>query len=156
MGIFGTRAGYFSDVSLILEFFVTAAFFLGFYFARSRKITYHYKTMLSAFLLDVSFMVSYMVKSLIEGRTEFTGEEFVKVYVYLPTVVFHSVISLVVLFLAAYMIYHGFKNTSKVNGRKMLEEREKRRHHKIGKITILTWILSFASGLAVYYLLYVY
>ncbi|WP_290900556.1 DUF420 domain-containing protein [Ferroglobus sp.] len=155
MGIFGTRAGYFSDLSLILEFLVTFAFFSGYYFARKRRISMHYRTMLSAFILDVSFMVSYMIKSLIEGRTEFLGPEFVKIYVYLPTVIFHSIISLVVLFLAAYMIYHGFKNTEKINGRKMIEK-EKERHHKIGKITLVTWFLSFLSGLAVYYLLYVF
>ena len=155
MGIFGTRAGYFSDLSLILEFLVTFAFFFGYYFARKRRISMHYRTMLSAFILDVSFMVSYMIKSLIEGRTEFLGPEFVKIYVYLPTVIFHSIISLVVLFLAAYMIYHGFKNTEKINGRKMIEK-EKERHRKIGKITLVTWFLSFLSGLAVYYLLYVF
>jgi len=156
MGIFGTRASYFSDLSLILEFLVTSAFLLGFYFARRKNIRLHYKTMVSAFALDVSFMVSYMIKSLVEGRTEFTGSEFVRLYVYLPTVIFHSIISLVVLLLAAYMIYHGFKNTAKSNGRKMVGEEEKRRHHKIGKITIVTWMLSFLSGLAVYYLLYVF
>ncbi|ADC64829.1 protein of unknown function DUF420 [Ferroglobus placidus DSM 10642] len=155
MGIFGTRASFFSDLSLILEFFVTFAFLSGYYFARKRKISPHYKTMLSAFILDVSFMVSYMVKSLVEGRTEFTGSEFVKIYVYLPTVIFHSIISIVVLILAAYTIYHGFRSTEKTNGRKMIEK-EKKKHHKVGKLTILTWILSFASGLAVYYLLYVF
>ncbi len=153
MGFFGTRAGNFSDISLILEFLVTSAFLLGFYFARKRDISAHYKTMVSALILDSSFMVSYMVKSLIEGRTEFTGPEFVRMYIYLPTVIFHSIISIVVLAMAVYMVYHGFRNTAKADGRKMV--REKKKHHRIGKLTIITWLLSFASGLAIYYLLYV-
>ncbi len=153
MGFLGTKASNFSDVSLLLEFLVTAAFLLGYYFAKEKKISAHYRTMVSAFALDVSFMVSYMIKSLVEGRTEFTGPEFVKKFVYLPTVIFHSIISIVVLVLAAYMVYHGFKNTVKGNGRRMVSERDK--HKRIGKITIVTWILSFASGIAVYLLLYV-
>ncbi len=153
MGFLGTRAGNFSDVSLILEFLVTSAFLLGFYFARKRNISAHYKTMVSALILDSSFMVSYMVKSLVEGRTEFIGPESVRMYIYLPTVIFHSIISTVVLAMALYMVYHGFRNTTKTNGRRMTGNKE--RHHKLGKATIIMWILSFASGLAIYYLLYV-
>jgi len=67
MGLFGTRATYFSDLSLILEVLVTTAFLLGYYFAKKREITNHYRMMISAVFLDISFMVSYMVKSLIEG-----------------------------------------------------------------------------------------
>ncbi len=153
MGFFGTRAGNFSDISLVLEFLVTFAFLSGFYFAKRKQISFHYKTMVSALLLDSSFMVSYMVKSLIEGRTEFKGPEMIKMYIYLPTVIFHSIISIVVLALAIYMVYHGFRNTEKTNGRKMFKE--KKRHHRLGKLTIITWMFSFATGLAIYYLLYV-
>ncbi len=153
MGFFGTRASYFSDLSLILEFLVTSAFLLGYYFARKRSINAHYRTMVSALILDTSFMVSYMVKSLIEGRTEFKGPEYIKAYIYLPTVIFHSIISIVVLAMALYMVYHGFRNTTKTNGRRMI--RSKERHHRLGKATIITWLLSFASGIAIYYMLYV-
>ncbi len=153
MGFLGTRASNFSDVSLVLEFMVTGAFFLGFYFARKRNISAHYRTMVTAFILDSSFLVSYMIKSLIEGKTEFTGPVFIKNYVYLPVVIFHSAISIVVLALAAYMVYHGFRNTTKSNGRKMVRDREK--HHRLGKLTIITWLLSFGTGVVIYYLLYV-
>ncbi|WP_456368515.1 DUF420 domain-containing protein [Geoglobus sp.] len=153
MGFFGTRAGTFSDVSLVLEFLVTFAFLLGYYFARKKDISSHYRTMVSAFALDTSFMVSYMVKSLVEGRTEFVGPAVIKTYVYLPTVIFHSIISIVVLVMAGYMVYHGFRNTEKTNGRRMLRGVQK--HHRLGRLTIITWLLSFASGLAIYYLLYV-
>jgi len=153
MGFFGTRASYFSDVSLLLEFLVTIAFFLGYYFARKRRISRHYKTMVSALLLYSSFMVSYMVKSLVEGRTEFKGPEAIKTYIYLPTVALHSIISIVVLALAVYMVFHGFRNTEKTNGRKMVKEKDK--HHRIGRLTIITWLLSFATGLVIYYMLYV-
>ena len=153
MSFFGTRAGTFSDVSLVLEFLVTFAFLLGYYFARKGNISSHYKTMVSAFALDTSFMVSYMVKSLVEGRTEFTGPANIKTYVYLPTVIFHSIISIVVLVMAGYMVYHGFRHMKRAESER--DARDTDRHHKLGKLTIITWLLSFASGLAIYYLLYV-
>jgi len=153
MGFLGTRAGNFSDISLVLEFLITVAFLTGFYFAKKKSISMHYKIMVTALILDWSFLVNYMIKTLIEGRTVFRGPEFVKTYIYLPTVIFHSIISIVVLGLAVYMVYHGFRNTVKTNGRKMVRNRE--RHHRLGKITVITWLLSFVSGIAVYYMLYV-
>jgi len=51
------------------------------------------------------------------------------------------------------MIYHGFRNTVRENGRRMIKGKEV--HHRIGKITVITWLLSFASGIAIYYMLYV-
>lgn len=155
-GILGTRAGLLSDVSLSLEFIITGTFLMGFYFARRRRINFHYKAMSVAFALDVSFMVSYMVKSLVEGRTAFQGPDEVYRYIYLPVVVFHSLISLVVLGLAGYMIYNGYKNTRfESETRKMLPPNIKK-HRRIGKTTILAWISSFFSGISVYFLLYVY
>ncbi len=153
MGFLGTYASNLSDFSLILEILVTIAFLSGYRFAKKKIISKHYKTMITAFILDISFMVSYMVKSLIEGRAKFGGPENLKLYIYYPLVVFHSIISIVVLALVAYMIYHGFKNTKPINGRKMFSEKEK--HHKIGRMTIIVWMLSFVSGIAIYFMLYV-
>ena len=154
MGFLGTYAGTFSDISLMLEVLVTLAFFTGYAFARKDQISKHYKTMAVAFTLDVSFMVSYMIKSLIEGHTKFGGPELVRIYIYYPVVIFHSIISIVVLILAGFMVYHGFTRTVKMDGsRKMI--REVNRHHRLGKITLFVWFLSFLSGIAVYLLLYV-
>lgn len=155
-GILGTRAGLLSDVSFSLEFVITGTFLIGFYFARRRRINFHYKAMSIAFALDVSFMVSYMIKSLVEGRTAFQGPEVIYRFVYLPVVVFHSFISIVVLSLAGYMIYNGYRNTSSTSdARKMLPPNIKK-HRRTGKTTILAWIASFFSGISVYFLLYVY
>ncbi len=153
MGIYGTKASLYSDISLTLEVFVTITFFTGYYFARKRNFNLHPKFMMSAFLLDVAFLVSYMIKSLIEGKTEFTGPASIYKFVYLPTVIFHSLISVVVLALAAFMVINGLRNFD-WKAKKMREENIKK-HRKIGKITLFTWILSFLSGVAVYLLLYV-
>ncbi len=154
MGFLGTYAGTFSDVSLTLEFLVTFAFFTGYFFARKRQISRHYRTMLVAFLLDVSFMVSYMVKSLIEGHTKFGGPSSIKLYIYYPIVAFHSIISIVVLVLAGFMVYHGFTRTEKFDSSRRMV-REVARHHRMGKVTLIVWLLSFLSGILVYSLLYV-
>jgi|Deesub1362A_J573_1020465.scaffolds.fasta_scaffold00036_164 putative membrane protein len=155
MGFYGTHAGIFSDLSLTLEILITIAFLLGYRFARKRDISKHYKTMTTAFVLDVVFVLSYMVKSLIEGRTGFGGPENLKILVYLPTVIFHSIISVIVLVMAGYMIYYGFKHTERFAGsRRMVDG--KSRHVRLGKATIIVWILSVISGILVYLLLYVF
>ena len=141
MGLFGTKASLFSDISLILEFLVTAFFIAGLRYAGKVRPR-HCMLMATAFTLDVSFMVSYMIKSLIEGRTEFVGPETIRIYVYLPTVIVHSIISLLVLFMAAYMVFSGFRGW-------------KEKHRRLGMLTFYTWLVSFASGIAVYLLLYV-
>ncbi len=153
MGIFGTKASAYSDLSLTLEFIVTALFFTGYYFARKRNFYLHPKFMGSAFTFDIAFLVSYMVKSLVEGRTEFAGPETVYRLVYLPTVVFHSIISIVVLLLAGFMVYNGIRNFDREKLR--MKQENVAKHRKFGKITLITWILSFISGIAVYLLLYV-
>ncbi len=153
MGIYGTRASIYSDISLTLEFLVTAVFFAGYYFAKKRNFKLHPKFMATAFGLDVAFLVSYMVKSLVEGRTEFAGPQQVYKFVYLPVVVFHSLISIVVLVMAAFMVYNGIKNFDRRNF--TMNPANVSKHRKMGKVTLITWIFSFVSGLAVYILLYV-
>lgn len=153
MSIYGTKASLYSDLSLTLEFLVTAMFFTGYYFARKRNFSFHPKFMATAFMLDVAFLVSYMIKSLAEGRTEFAGPVLVYKFVYLPTVVFHSLISIVVLLLAAFMVYNGIKNFDR---EKLIMKAENvHRHRRFGRITLITWVFSFISGIAVYLLLYV-
>jgi|Deesub1362A_J573_1020465.scaffolds.fasta_scaffold00845_1 uncharacterized membrane protein YozB (DUF420 family) len=153
MGIYGTKASLYSDLSLTLEFLVTAMFLTGYYFARKRNFSLHPKFMGTAFVLDIAFLVSYMIKSLVEGRTKFMGPLGVYKFVYLPTVVFHSIISIVVLLLAAFMVYNGIKNFDKKTMTMRTENVLK--HRKFGKITLTTWVLSFMSGIAVYLLLYI-
>ncbi|MCS4541237.1 MAG: DUF420 domain-containing protein, partial [Euryarchaeota archaeon] len=102
MGFLGTKAGFYSDLSMVLEICTTIAFTIGVLYARKHKSIFHHRIMLSALALDIGFLVSYMVKSLIEGRTEFPKLTFpiAYKYVYLPIVIFHSIISIIVLALA--------------------------------------------------------
>ncbi len=153
MGIYGTKASLYSDLSLTLEFLVTAMFFTGYYFARKRNFSLHPKFMATAFMLDIAFLVSYMIKSLAEGRTEFAGPALIYKLVYLPTVIFHSIISIVVLLLAAFMVYNGIRNFDRE--KLSMKPENVLKHRKFGRITLTTWVLSFMSGLAVYLLLYV-
>ncbi len=153
MGIYSTEASVYSDISFTLEFLVSFLFFTGYYFAKKRNFRLHPKFMATAFGLDIAFLVSYMVKSLVEGRTDFAGPEKVYKFVYLPVVAFHSLISIVVLLLAAFMVYNGLKNFDR--DKLAMEPANRGRHRKYGKITLVTWLFSFVSGILVYLLLYV-
>jgi putative membrane protein len=156
MGFLGTSAGTFSDISLSLEIMVTLCFFTGIFYGRRHLSLVHYKLMTFGFALDVAFMVNYMIKRLVEGATEFEGPRHIYKLVYLPTVVFHSLISVVVLFMAGYLVYYGFRYSKIVGDRRLFDERRYHKHRRWGYATAATWLLSFFSGIAVYLLLYVF
>jgi putative membrane protein len=156
MGFYGTSAGVFSDLSLTLEVMVTMVFLLGFWYGRRHISLMHYKLMTLGFIFDSAFMVSYMVKRLVEGSTKFMGPESIYKLVYLPTVVFHSLISAGVLLLAGYMVYYGFRYTKIAEGKRIFHTPERYfKHRRVGYATLTAWVLSFCSGIAVYLLLYV-
>ncbi|MFQ5800189.1 MAG: DUF420 domain-containing protein, partial [Candidatus Hydrothermarchaeales archaeon] len=121
MGFFGTSAGTFSDLSLSFEVLVTFLFLSGVWYGRRHRSLVHFKLMTAGFFFDVAFMVSYMVKRVIEGSTNFRGPQEAYTFVYLPVVIFHSLISVVVLVLAGYMVYFGYKYSRVKKQRRLFE-----------------------------------
>ena len=156
MGFYGTSAGVFSDLSLSFEVVVTILFLSGVWYGRRHLSLLHFKLMTLGFLFDFAFMVSYMVKKTLEGSTRFMGPEDVYATVYLPVVVFHSLISVAVLILAGYMVWFGYRYSNVLKERRAFESGERyKRHRKLGYATVAAWMLSFMSGVSVYALLYV-
>jgi uncharacterized membrane protein YozB (DUF420 family) len=74
MGIFGTAASLFADISLLIEAAILASFIVGWRYAIRKQTNDHYRIMTGAFLLNVAFVGSYMIRSLLtEGSTGFSG-----------------------------------------------------------------------------------
>lgn len=111
--------------------------------------------MITVIIVDLLFLVSYMVKSLIEGGTEFRGPSAVKLTVYLPTVIFHSIISIVIIIFAVIMIITAYKWNKKVKGKWKLGAEKGAKHRKYGLYFLIVWYISFITGMIVYLLLYV-
>jgi len=156
MGFLGTGATSYADFSLVLEAVIFSSFLIGFRYARRRLTNQHYKTMTAAFAINVVFVASYMIKSLVsKGSATFTGPSSLRTYVYLPTVIVHGTSSLLAFALAGYTLYYGYSRSVEKKRRVFLNAGERGRHRMLGLLTISTWLLAFATGLAVYLLLYI-
>lgn len=157
MGLFGTSASLFSDIGLVLETVILASFLIGARYARRHLSNQHYKIMTAGFVLNVVFVGSYMIRSLLkETSARFSGPETIKTLVYLPTVIVHGIASLMAFALAGYTVYYGYSHTVQKKRRVFTDPGFRTRHRLLGILTLSTWALSFVTGALVYLLLYVF
>jgi uncharacterized membrane protein YozB (DUF420 family) len=156
MGLFGTSAGLFADISLVLEAIILGSFLVGWRYARGKLTNEHYKIMTGAFTLNLVFVGGYMIRTLItEGSPSFLGPITIKDFVYLPTVIVHGISSLLAFALAGYTVYYGYSHTVQKKRRVYTKSKNRAIHRILGILTISTWTLAFVTGGVVYLLLYV-
>ncbi len=156
MGVFGTSASLFADISLLIEAAILASFIVGWRYAIRKQTNDHYRIMTGAFLLNVAFVGGYMIRSLLsEGSTGFSGPGFIKDFVYLPTVIVHGIASLAAFALAGLTVYYGYSRSVQKKRRVFSKPMQRTTHRLMGLLTISTWTLSFLTGVLVYILLYV-
>ncbi len=155
MGLFGTAAGTFSDLSLTLEVFILFIFFAGVLHSRRHLANKHYKLMTAGFTFNLLFVASYMAKSILEGGTKFPGPEEVYTSVYLPVVIVHGFASIIAFALAGYTVYFGYTRTVQKRKRAFKGRESYLTHRKLGYATLAAWSTALATGVAVYLLLYV-
>jgi putative membrane protein len=155
-GFLGTKAGFYSDLSLVWEVFLIAAFVLGYYYARKHKGYNHHYLMLATVTINILFFITYMIKVLIEGSTNFTGPASIYKWIYLPTVIIHSIVSTVTLIFGSYLVYFGYQVATKIKSNWVLKKEKRRSHIVRGQIGLLLFGMSALSGLVVYFLLYVW
>ncbi|MFQ5888268.1 MAG: DUF420 domain-containing protein, partial [Candidatus Hydrothermarchaeales archaeon] len=156
MGLFGTYASLFSDFSLILEVVILSVFIIGFTYARKHLSNQHYKLMTIGFLINLFFVIFFMIGSrTIGGSSEFMGSEGIRRTVYLPVVIIHGTTSTLAFILAGYAIYYGYKHTTMKRKRVFRSRNDHRMHKKIGYTTLGVWSIAFLTGVLVYLMLYV-
>jgi putative membrane protein len=107
-----------------------------------------------AVVLNVLFVLSYMIKSYLETPPTFQGPDSMRVGVYLPVVIVHGLVSTIVLVLSLVFIYVSIKWGTKEKKWKFPKEK-KTKHKKFGKLMFLMWYIAMITGIIVYILLYV-
>lgn len=153
MGFLGTSAGAVSDLSLIFEVVILAIITFAWLKARSSESNLHHKMTIIAVILNVLFVLSYMIKSYVEDPPTFQGPDSMRVGVYLPVVIVHGLVSTIVLVLSLVLIYISIRWGTKE--KKWTFSKEKRpKHKKLGKIMFLMWYVAMITGIIVYILLY--
>lgn len=107
--------------------------------------------MASAFIFDLTFLVSYMIKRLIETAP---SPPVALKSLYMSTAVIHGLVSTAVLLLTGSQVLLALKWRRRVEGRVTLRD-ERKIHRIMGITTLLLWYISFLTGLGMYAILYV-
>ncbi len=118
----------------------------GWWFIRKGFIKLHRVVMPSALGLIFLFLVMYVTRIFLGGVKEFPGPESVYLYVYLPILIIHLVVSIICIQPVLYVASIGLTHR--------IEHIPRTKHKIIGRIAVPMWILSLALGLVVYILLY--
>jgi putative membrane protein len=154
-GFLGTKADFWWDVTLTSETVVVIAFVLGWIYGRRHQGLKHQKAMLAATVLVTAWLAMYFTQQAIAGLSGFDGPEAVLLYVYRPTLIFHSLVSTLAVLLSAIQIWSGFKSSRLERGERVLVGRGASVHRKLGKVTLLSYLMSIVTAYIIYTLLFV-
>lgn len=154
-GFLGTKADFWWDVTLTTETIVVAAFVLGWRYGKNHQGLKHQKAMLVSTVLVTAWLAMYFAQQAIAGLAGFDGPETVKYGIYLPTIIFHSLVSTLAIILSAFQIWSGFRWSRMEGGDKVLVGKGANRHRKMGKVTLLCYLMSVITAYMIYFLLFV-
>lgn len=120
----------------------TSGIFLvaGYFFIRRRRITAHLVCMISAFVVSVAFLISYLIYHYTHLATPFTGQGLVRP-VYYTILATHVVLAMVIVPLILVTLTRAARS-------------EFFRHRKIARWTLPLWLYVSVTGVIVYLMLY--
>ena len=124
-GFLGTAATLGGDVSQLMAMLFTVLFIIGWIQARKKLGNIHHWIVLGGMVTMLAFFTSYYLFRQLgvlafEGRTGFSGSDFMYYRVFIPLLTFHICLVIVGLIMAIYMIVLGFRAQQFVKGRREL------------------------------------
>ncbi|HEY3198446.1 MAG TPA: DUF420 domain-containing protein, partial [Nitrospirales bacterium] len=124
-GFLGTAATLGGDLSQVMAMLFTALFIIGWVQARKKLGNAHHWLVLGGMVAMLAFFTSYYLFRQLgvlafEGRTGFSGSDFMYYRVFIPLLTFHIMLVIVGLVMAIYMIVLGFRTQRFVGGRRDL------------------------------------
>jgi putative membrane protein len=127
-------------VNALLNTTATVLLLLGFYLIKHGREQAHKRTMLSAFVVSILFLVCYLVYHAQALHVPFTGPDIAR-YVYYSILIPHVVLAATVPVLALVTIYFGLTDQGS-------------RHRRIAHWTFPIWLFVSVTGVIVYLMLY--
>jgi putative membrane protein len=115
---------------------------IGWYLIKQKRIDAHKKAMTTAAIFALIFFIIYMSRTVFVGNTSFGGPDDVKIF-YTIFLIFHIFLATTGAIFGVITLYLGFKNKIA-------------KHRKLGPITSIIWFFTALTGVAVYFLLYVF
>ena len=124
-GFLGTAATLGGDVSQLMAMLFTVLFIIGWIQAKNKLGNVHHWIVLGGMVMMLAFFTSYYLFRQLgvlafEGRTGFSGSDFMYYRVFIPLLTFHICLVIIGLIMAIYMIVLGFRAQEFVKGRREL------------------------------------
>ncbi len=142
-----------SFITIVIGFFTLL---LGYYFARNKKnYRRHYQIMITAALVDLLFLIQYVIRYLTSGSTHFKGPADVELFIYIPILTVHIITAIIVIFLVAKQILDGLKHKQESPNQDVYFEKPYRAKHRgFGFWVFILWLLSYLGGITIFIMLY--
>ena len=112
----------------------------GYYFIKNRKITAHKTCMISALVVSILFLTSYLIYHYNVGSVRFTKEGWIRP-VYFTILISHTILAVTIPVLAPITLYRAWKEKFT-------------KHVKIARWTLPIWLYVSITGVIVYWMLY--
>lgn len=113
----------------------------GYFQIRKKNVRVHMRLMLSAFIVSILFLTSYLIYHYNVGSVPFTGRGWIRP-VYFAILISHTLLAASVPFLATITLVRAWRGDFE-------------RHRRIARWTFPIWVYVSATGVLVYLLLYV-
>jgi len=114
--------------------------FSGYRFIRSGRVRAHRTCQISALIVSLLFLTSYLTYHYYHGATRFTGQGFVRP-LYFTILTSHTILAVVIVPLVAITFYRAFRADFV-------------RHRRIARVTLPLWFYVSVTGVIVYLMLY--
>lgn len=114
--------------------------FSGYRFIRAGNVAAHRACQISALIVSLLFLASYLTYHYHHGATRFQGTGIVRP-IYLTILMSHTILAVVIVPLVALTFYRAFRN-------------DFARHRRIARITLPLWLYVSITGVIVYLMLY--
>ena len=112
----------------------------GYTFIRSGNVAAHRACQVSALVVSLLFLASYLTYHFNHGTTRFQGTGFVRTF-YFTILTSHTILAMVIVPLVTLTFYRAFR-------------RDFVRHRRIARITLPIWLYVCVTGVIVYLMLY--
>jgi len=126
----------FARINAIINSFVTALLLAALIAVKMKHYVVHMRLMLTAMILSIIFLLSYIAHHLLSGETKFGGTGTIR-YVYYFILGTHILLAAVVLPFILFTAYRGLTG-------------EFPRHKKLARITWPVWFYVSVTGVVVY------
>ncbi len=114
--------------------------FAGYSFIRSGRVAAHRVCQMSAVVVSIVFLASYLTYHYHHGATRFTGPGLAR-YIYFAILISHTILAVVIVPLVGITLYRALRADFV-------------RHRRIARITLPLWLYVSITGVIVYLMLY--